>query len=143
MFKRYGIPTIYLLVVFVGGLAIGVSGYRFYEIKTVSANPSVPVSPEKWKQRHIQEMKSRLHLTDSQSAQLGTILDETRSEYREVMERSRPDMERIQAEQYARVKAILTPEQLPEYDKFHAERETHRREMDRKMGGGKMEPRGF
>jgi Spy/CpxP family protein refolding chaperone len=143
MFKRYGIPTIYLLIVFLGGLAVGVSGYRFYEIKTVSANPPLPVSPEKWKEHHIADMKSRLHLTDSQSKQLGTILDETRAEYREVMERSRPDMERIQAEQYSRVKAILTPDQLPAYDKFHAERESHRREMDRKMGAPKMEPRGF
>ncbi len=143
MFKRYGIPTLYLLVVFVGGLAIGVSGYRFYEIKSVSANPPLPVSPEKWKQRHIQEMKDRLHLTEEQSQQLGSIMDEARSQYREVMERSRPDMERIQAEQYARVKAILTPAQIPEYDKFHAEREAHRRDIDRKMGSPKMDPRSF
>ncbi len=127
MLKRYGVPTLYLFVVFVCGLALGIFGYRLYEIRTVTASTAGPRPPEEWKKRHLKEMKSRLNLTDEQTSQLSDILDQTRADYHDLMEKSRPDMERIQANQYSRVKALLTPAQVPEYEKFHAEREAQRR----------------
>lgn len=132
MLKRYGIPTFYLVIVFVCGLVIGLSSYRYYEIRTVDAVSAPPRPPEEWKRRHIKEMRLRLNLTPEQTAKLSDILDQTRSQYHDLMEKSRPDMERIQADQYARVKAILTSAQVPEYEKFHAEREAQRRADERK-----------
>ena len=132
MLKRFGIPTLYLLVVFLCGVALGGFSYRYYTEIRVSANGPRP-SPEQWKKRHLQEMRARLRLTEDQTARLAAILDDTRGEYRDLMEKQRPDMERIQSEQYAKVKSILTPEQIPEYEKFHAEREQQRRQDSKKF----------
>jgi Spy/CpxP family protein refolding chaperone len=131
MLKRYGIPTVYLLIVFVCGLAVGVFGYRFYQLKSVSASAPATRSPDEWKKRHVEELKDRLRLTPDQVSKLSGILDQTRAESRDAMETLRPRMEAIQNEQYANVKAILTPEQQAEYAKFHAERERQRREHPR------------
>jgi hypothetical protein len=131
MFKRYGLPTIYLLIVFVCGLAVGGFGYRFYEMRTVSANAPVVRPPEEWKKRHLKELDKRLHLTPEETSQISAILDATHAEMREFMDRTRPEMDRIQNAQYAKVKAVLTPAQALEYDKLHAERE-QRREAARK-----------
>ncbi len=130
MLRRFGVPTLYLLVVFLCGTALGSLGYRYYSDVHVSANEPPRPSPEKWKKHHLEEMKSRLHLTDDQTSRLSAVLDETRGQYHDLMEKQRPDMERIQAEQYAKVKALLTPEQVPEYERLHAEREKQRRAMD-------------
>jgi Spy/CpxP family protein refolding chaperone len=128
--KRYALPAFYLLVVFFCGLAVGVFGYRFYELKTVSANVTPPPrpTPEEWKRHHLEELKSRLNLTADQVTQISNILEEAHSQMRALMEKNRPEMERIQKNQYARVKALLTPRQATEYDKFHAEREKRRGE---------------
>ncbi len=123
MLKRFGIPALYLVIVFLCGMAVGGFGDHFYLTK------SEPPRPEQWKRQHLREMRSRLKLSDGQTAQLSAILDETRSEYGQLMDKNRPEMERIQAAQYAKVKAILRPDQVPEYDRYHAERERQRRAM--------------
>jgi Spy/CpxP family protein refolding chaperone len=133
MFKRYALPTFYLLIVFVCGLAAGVFGYRFYELRTVSANAPLVRPPEEWKKRHLKELDSRLHLTDDERTKISAIMDETHAEMRVFMDKTRPELDRIQQTQYARVKAVLTPAQAAEYDKLHAERE-QRREAGRKNG---------
>jgi Spy/CpxP family protein refolding chaperone len=132
MFKRYGLPTFYFLIVFVCGLAIGGFGYRFYEMRTVSANAPVIRNPEEWKKRHLKELNDRLHLTAQQTSQISTILDDTHNEIREMNERMRPELDRIQASQYAKVNAVLTPGQAAEYAKYHAEREKQRRDAGHK-----------
>ncbi len=123
MFRRYGSPTIYLLVVFACGLAVGALGYRFYQLKTVTASaaPSRP-SPKEWKKKHIAELNTRLHLTAEQTSQISAILDDAHKDIRAVMKTVEPEMDRIQQTQYAKVKAALTPEQAAEYEKFHQER---------------------
>lgn len=133
MFKRYGLPTFYLLVVFACGLAVGGFGYRFYELRAVSANAPGVRPPEEWKKKHLKDLDARLHLTPEQRTQISAVLDETHAEMRVFLEKTRPEMDRIQKEQYAKVKAILTPDQAAEYDKLHAERE-RRREASRKNG---------
>jgi Spy/CpxP family protein refolding chaperone len=125
MFKRYGIPTTYLLIVFLCGTAIGVFGYRFYELRTVAASNTRP-SPEQWKRNHMAELQQRLHLTSDQYQQISGILDDTHAKMRVLMDQTRPEMERIQKEQFARVSAVLTPDQMAEYQKLHLDRARRR-----------------
>jgi hypothetical protein len=122
---RYGLPTLYLLVVFVGGLGTGVFGDRVYQ-KRVVDTPAVRLPPEQWKKRHMKDLQERLNLTADQSARISTVLDETHAEMIGLMAKSQPEMERIQKEQYDKVNAILSPAQSAEYAKFHAEREKRR-----------------
>ena len=127
--KRYGLPTLYLLIVFGCGLATGVFGDRFYEARIVMAGGSQPrLKPEEWKKKHLDDLKDRLHLTADQTSRISAVLDETHSEMIALMAKSQPDMERIQKEQYDKVTAVLTPDQAAEYAKFHAEREARRRQ---------------
>jgi Spy/CpxP family protein refolding chaperone len=133
MFKRYGLPTFYLAIVFVCGLAVGAFGFRFYELRAVSANAPTVRPPEEWKKRHLKDLDSRLHLTPEQRSRISAVLDETHAEMRVFLDKTRPEMDRIQNDQYAKVKAVLTPAQAAEYDRLHAERE-HRREAGRKDG---------
>jgi Spy/CpxP family protein refolding chaperone len=128
MFKRYGLPTVYLLVVFVCGLAVGGFGYRLYQLRTVSASqPPPPRSPEEFKKRHLAELTRRLNLTPDQEGKLSSIMDETRARTDAFFKKHRSEMDQIQSEQYEKVKAVLTPVQIAEYDKIRAEREARRR----------------
>jgi Spy/CpxP family protein refolding chaperone len=125
--KRYGLPTLYLLIVFGCGLATGVFGDRLYETRVVVAGGAPPrPTPDEWKKKHLDDLQKRLHLTADQSSRISAVLDETHAEMIALMAKSQPDMERIQKEQYDKVTAVLTPDQAAEYAKFHAEREARR-----------------
>ena len=120
---------LYLAVVFTAGIAIGALGFRFYEIRSVSAVGPGPRSPEAWKRRHLEELRTRLHLTPEQTSKVESVLDQTRSQYDALMQKNRPEFEQIQRFQFDQVRALLSPDQQAEYDRYHQERELrHRRD---------------
>lgn len=115
-----------LILVFASGTVVGALGYRSYSLNTVSAkNP--PKSPEDYRREYIGEMQRRLGLQTQQVQKLETILDETRVKFRELRERSKPEMKAIQDAQTAEINAMLTPAQQVEYEKFRKEREDKRK----------------
>jgi len=61
---------------------------------------------------------------------LELILDETKAKYRAVREQSHPAMLKIKQEQVDRVKSILTPKQVPVYERLVAEREQRFKEQE-------------
>lgn len=126
--------VLYLLLVFASGVVVGALGHRFWALQEVEARPR---SPQEFRRRYVEEMRTRLHLTDEQLRKLNEILDVTDARYREVRERMRPEMNAIQEEHANRVRAILTDEQRVEYEKLRAERERRRK----KEGGPPRGPR--
>jgi len=116
---------LYLALVFLSGILVGGFGVRLYTLSPVSASVN-PKNPEEFKRRYIEEMRSRLHLSDQQVTQLGPILDETRQRYREFHERYKPELKAIQNQQVAKIRSILTEAQQPEYGKMLEEREKQR-----------------
>ena len=112
-------------LLFVGGAAVGALGHRYYAATTVIAG-----SPEVARHRYVQEMQDRLKLTPTQLTQLETILHETKAKTRAVRDSYQPQMLKIKQDHIDRVKAILTPEQIPAYEKLVAEREQRSREQD-------------
>lgn len=120
------------LLLFGCGVVAGALGHRYYTT-SVSAK-----SADDFRHRYISEMESRLKLTPTQVTQLEAILDDTKAKFRAVREASRPAMLKIKAEQIARVKSILTPEQIPAYEQLVAEREHRARDQeDRERRHGK------
>ncbi len=111
-------------ILFAGGAAVGALGHRYYAATTVSASSDVA------RHRYIQEMQDRLKLTPAQLAQLETILHETKAKTRAVRDTYQPQMLKIKQEHVERVKSILTPEQIPAYEKLVAEREQRSREQE-------------
>ncbi|MDQ6704389.1 MAG: hypothetical protein M3Z85_00340 [Acidobacteriota bacterium] len=117
--------SLYLLLVFLSGSVVGIFGYRLYTMNSVSASTS-PRTPEQYKRKYLEEMRTRLKLDTGQVNQLSSIMDETRRRFREQHDRSRPELDQIQKEQHAKVNALLNDGQRAEYKKMVAERDKRR-----------------
>lgn len=106
-----------LFLVFLSGVVVGGLAHRFYALRAVEAAKARP--SQEWRTHYIEEMRSRLNLSDSQVQKLNQILDNTRSRYREVREK-------IQQEQAGQIRATLSDAQRVEYEKLRQEREKRR-----------------
>ncbi|MEQ1886535.1 MAG: hypothetical protein ABL967_15830 [Bryobacteraceae bacterium] len=135
-----GLVAIYVIAIFISGAVTGYYGHRFYDVSAVSANATR--NPEEFRRQYIDEMKSRLKLTDQQAVQLSAILDETRSQFRttrasiepqlqDARDRIEPQLQRIREDQQRRVHAILSTGQQEEYDKILAERQARRKQREK------------
>jgi hypothetical protein len=118
--RRSNIATlVYLLVVFASGAVVGGFANRLYMAKTVSATVSATPSRAELNKQYIQDMRTRLHLTDAQIAELKQIMDAT--------DQRMHDMHKtIKDEHIRRVVALLDQSQQAEYAKMRAEREKRR-----------------
>ena len=112
--------SLYVALVFLSGVVLGVFGQRFYAATTVNANVAKPAS---FRARYMEESQRRLNLTEPQLTKLMQIFDETRDRMDEVNRRMEPVMTGIRNEQIDKIRAMLTPEQLVEYEKLRKERD--------------------
>ena len=135
--KRNQITAAVLAVLlFATGFAAGALAHRFYRETVVNAKTTA----EDARKQYIGEMRSRLQMTPEQIAQLQNILDETKAKARAVRERYHPEMVRIKEEQVARVKSILKPNQIPEYERLVAERERRFHQAEDRDRGAAAHP---
>jgi hypothetical protein len=116
------------LLLFLCGVAVGALGHRYYA-STVHASTA-----EAFRAHYIDDMKTKVGVTDTQLQQIEAILDDTKAKYKVVRDQFRPQMLAIKNEQIARVKAVLTPEQVPVYERLIAEHERRAREQDVRDG---------
>jgi hypothetical protein len=117
--------SLYAILIFASGIAIGAFGFRLYTVRTVNASTSH--DPVEWRKRYTAEMRDRLRLDTNQLKKLNEILDETKARFDEVRHKMRPEMDRIHGEQVEKIRAMLTDTQRPEYDKMRREREQRER----------------
>ncbi len=138
--KRATLSTaLYVTLVFLSGAVMGGFAHRLYMVNTVF---SVPVSPkpEDVRRKIVEEMRTRLSLTNDQVTQLSAIMDSTKARFHEVRSkwdkeahiRAKPELKAIQEDQVQKVKEILTEAQRPEYDKYRADREKQRQQDNSK-----------
>jgi len=122
--RRSNVATlVYLLVVFVSGAVVGGFANRLYMAKTVSAvTVNAPPNHADLNKQYIQDMRSRLHLTDAQISELRQIMDSSDQRMREMHKT-------IRDEHIRKVTAMLDESQKAEYAKLRAEREKHRQEQ--------------
>ena len=113
--------SLYALLIFASGIAVGAFGFRLYTVRTVNASTSH--DPVEWRKRYTAEMHSRLKLDADQSRKLNEILDETKARFDQAHKQMRPQMDRIHKEQVEKIRAMLTDTQRPEYDKMRREKE--------------------
>jgi len=129
---RKNLPiAFYLLLVFVSGSVVGALGYRTYNPPT-ARSVSAPPSPSEWRRNYIEESKTRLSLTDDQVQKLTTILDQTDARFRDVRQHENELIGQIREEHVQRVRTILTPDQLPKYEKLHQEREERAKQQKKR-----------
>src|SRR5882724_1221793 len=138
--KRATLSTaLYVTLVFLSGAVVGGFAHRLYMVNTVF---SVPVSPkpEDVRRKIVEEMRTRLSLSNDQVTQLSAIMDSTKARFHEVRSkwdkeahiRAKPELKAIQEDQVQKIKEILTERQRPEYDKYRADREKQRQQNNSK-----------
>jgi Spy/CpxP family protein refolding chaperone len=125
--RRSNVATLlYLLVVFASGAVVGGFANRLYMTRTVSAGPANPPrNRAELRKQYIQDMRSRLHLTEAQITQLQQIMDATGQRMHEMHKT-------IEDEHVRKVVAMLDDSQKAEYAKMREEREKHRQEPAKK-----------
>ena len=123
MRNRQITAALFAILLFAGGVTVGVLADRYYSVKVVHARPST----DSLRERYVDEMKSRLHLTPDQVSHLAVLLDQTRDKFKAFREEHRTEFDGIIQQQNTAVRGLLTPEQIPEYDKLLAEREKRRK----------------
>ena len=129
---RKNLPiALYLLLVFVSGSVVGALGYRTYNPPT-ARSVSAPLSPDEWRRRYIEETRTRLSMSDDQVEKLKAMLDQTEILFRQARERENQEIRQIREDHYQRVRTILSGDQLPKYEKLHAEREAKQQQEQQK-----------
>jgi uncharacterized membrane protein len=126
--KRYLAVPLYVLLVFLSGALVGAVGYRLYNAKSVTVAAAPKVKPEEIRRHIVDEMHSRLKLTDNQVGQLQAALDATRQSFVEYDQRAKVQRKAIIEKQHNEIRAFLNPDQRAEYEKFLAERAKRRAE---------------
>ena len=110
------------------------------------ANPTGPAQTGPTADQILDNMKSRLNLTEEQEAQIRPIIEDDITRRQEIMQKYRTkgpqgmksmmkEMERIQVNTISQVAEFLTDEQLEEYRIMLEEQQQQRENMRAKMGG--------
>ena len=123
--KRWTIPiALYMFVVFLSGSVLGALGYRLYSPPSARSGSSGPrLSPEEWRRKNMEEMRQKLNLTPDQVEKLNTVYDETHSRFEAAHDTHGQVVKQIREEHVAKIRSLLTPDQLPKYEQLRAERE--------------------
>lgn len=124
--RRANVATlVYLLVVFASGAVVGGFATRLYMARTVTATPNPPRNHAELRKQYIQDMRSRLHLTEAQVTELQQIMDATGKQMHETRKT-------IEDEHVRKVVAMLDGGQKAEYARMREEREKNRQEQVKK-----------
>src|SRR5215813_12766734 len=112
-----------VVTVFVIGFAAGALSLNLYQSLTGSDRKKEP--PRGGTEFLVNRMKERVGLNTEQQDQIKKILDETGEKYREirhdmdpVMKPWEPRFNAVRQESRDRIRALLTPEQLPKYEQM-------------------------
>ncbi len=119
------VVSLYLLLVFVSGAAVGFFGHLLYHPSTARTATVAKPRPEELRRKRLMDMKVRLKLSDDQVTQLNGIYDATRQEFNEKI---RPQMRTIQDQQVGKIRELLTDGQRVEYQKMLDELERKRQQ---------------
>lgn len=128
------IAVLYLLLTFCTGVAVGGFALWTYQARSVRADVRRSTS-EDYRRRYLKEMETRLKLSSDQLSKLVSILDSTRTVFRELAEKHKPEYDAIHQAQREQVATLLDDTQKAEYEKMHRERDARRK--------GRTGPPGF
>jgi hypothetical protein len=119
--------AVYLVLIFTCGVVVGAFASRLYWPTPVIGKQAPPrPNPEEWRRQYVNEMQTRLKLTPEQLITLNQILDETGKKVHTEHERHVQEMKAIREEQVGKNLKMLTPEQIPQYEKIRQEHERRR-----------------
>lgn len=106
--------VVFLLGVLVGGVGNHLWGQRVWGGRQEVARHPGPPS----RARIVNDFTRELQLTPDQQGKIGDIIDNTRVQVRALYRPLDAQHEQIRLQARARIRAVLTPEQLPKFDAF-------------------------
>jgi Spy/CpxP family protein refolding chaperone len=104
-----------VLVVFLLGVLLGGLGNHLWG-ERVWGRQNLPGSPTR--DQFINDLTREVQLTPDQQQQLGVIVDDTRAKIHTAYAPADAQREQLRQQGRARIRAILTPEQLPKFEAF-------------------------
>ena len=115
--------TLWVVLVFLLGACLGgMAGYVYAHHKisgTVSAAAPVwPLSDAQRRAMKVQELSTTADLTPQQSQQVDVIVADIQAKIKAIRKTTDPQVDVVRKAGQDRIRAILTPEQLPKYEKF-------------------------
>lgn len=147
-----------VVLVFASGAAMGAVGYRLYVVRTVASSVQPPTkkktSPEEYRKLVLSQLKEAVKLSDQQVEQVQKIYDWQGEQFTPVNKKYEARVEQVKHEfdqqrdqiheaAVAKIKAILTADQQPLYDKWLADRAAaHAADRKRHQQQGQGGPRG-
>ena len=123
--------------VFVIGFAAGALALNLYQQLTSSSKNKGPRNGAEFL---INKMNDKVGLTQNQQDQIRKILEETNDKYRELrinvieprIHDVEPQFNAVRQESRDRIRALLTPDQLPKYEEMIRERDKMREQEKEK-----------
>jgi Spy/CpxP family protein refolding chaperone len=117
--------AVFLLGLVVGGLGVHVMGRS-------AAAPPAPPPPARTTEEVVKQLDAQCSLTADQKKQIGAIMDDVMAHYREVYETIRPQVEQARQDGRQRMRAVLTPEQLPKFEEFLRQMDEEKKKQEHK-----------
>lgn len=77
------------------------------------------------------KMRAELNLTDQQTTQIKSILDDTKNEYKTLRTELKPRFDEPRLKARAKIRALLTPEQQQKFDAIVAQYDSRREEEEK------------
>jgi Spy/CpxP family protein refolding chaperone len=116
--------VVFFLGALLGGVGNHVWGERVWGKQISSAHPS--------RDQMVLSLTQNLQLNADQQQQLGAIIDDTRSQIHAIYAPVDVQREALRQKGRARIRAILTPEQKPEFEAFmkHLDEERKKSEQE-------------
>jgi Spy/CpxP family protein refolding chaperone len=102
--------VVFLLGALLGGVGNHVWGERVWGKQIVNTQPT--------RNQIVGDLTRDLQLTPDQQKQLGSIVDDTRAQWKALYAPVEPQHEQIRQQARDRMRAILTPEQKPKFEEF-------------------------
>ena len=108
---------VWLVVVFVLGVALGVLGT--YVVTTrVFARGQEQRTPAAQRAHYVDRLNHELNLTDEQQKQIDAIIASVQTRYDAIHQSVIPQFEQARQDGRAQIRQILTPVQQPKFDDF-------------------------
>ena len=80
----------------------------------------------------MNEIKSRVELTDDQVQKVESMLEETRTRFRDARDKHNEEVKQIGEQYRNNVRAILKTDQQPKYEQFWRERDQRSKQQNKK-----------
>lgn len=109
--------ALWVVLVFLLGASLGsVSGYLFEAHSHADTKPVL--SDDARRAQKVERLTKELSLTPDQQRKLDDAIREAQAKFKAIREGSQPQIDATRAQAREKVRAFLTPEQRPGYEKY-------------------------